>query len=183
MPPAPSRPSLWSSAAPPCSAWPHSSHSAGCFSGTVLMLLLFIAIAVAIVPAAAAATSIDVVPATVDTAIVVVPAAAALLLLLLLFTLLSFPNFHFPLKNRRIEISHPVYALLFQCSVFLTCAQALCALALAIMHINGRSLTSFGRFQLDVSAVTRQFYEVTWACVSHLRYWGEFFDGGKKHFS
>ncbi len=134
------------------------------------MLLLFIAIAVAIVPAAAATTIIDVVPATVDTAIAVVVPTTAALLLLLLFTLLSFPNFHFPLKNRRIEISHPVYALLFQCSVFLTCAQALCALALAIMHINGRSLTSFGRFQLDVSAVTRQFYEVTWACVSHLRY-------------
>ena len=146
------------------------------------MLLLFIAIAVAIVPAAAAAI-FDVVPATVDTAIAVVVPAAAALLLLLLFTLLSFPNFHFPLKNRRIEISHPVYALLFQCSVFLTCAQALCALALAIMHINGMSLTSFGRFQLGVSAFTRQFYEVTWACVSHLRYWGEFFDGGKKHFS
>ncbi len=71
--------------------------------------------------------------------------------------------------SRRIEVRHPVYALLFQCVALQTSCQALLSAALLAMRLGGVSLTRWAGVDLLLSTHVRQFYEVTWACVSHLR--------------
>ena len=70
--------------------------------------------------------------------------------------------------HRRVEIRHPVYALLFQNLVVLSAME----LALAIFSISGLALGfSFREVRLEYLAFLAevQFHEVTWACTSFLR--------------
>ncbi len=64
-----------------------------------------------------------------------------------------------------------MYAILFQCVL----VQALCqgvsfAVLLWRVFFLGSDDKFWDRIHISLSVAFRQFYEVTWACVTHLRY-------------
>ncbi len=75
-----------------------------------------------------------------------------------------------PKRYRHVEICHPVYALLFQCVTVQACGQGLSLLALALTGRSWCSPREWEQVNGFVRIVVRQFYEVTWAAVTHLRW-------------
>ncbi len=73
-------------------------------------------------------------------------------------------------RYRHVEIGHPVYALLFQCVTVQACGQGLSLLALALTGRSWCSPREWEQVNGFVRIVVRQFYEVTWAAVTHLRW-------------
>ena len=71
---------------------------------------------------------------------------------------------------RHVEIGHPVYALLFQCVTVQACGQGLSLLALALTGRSWCSPREWEQVNGFVRIVVRQFYEITWAAVTHLRW-------------
>ncbi len=63
-----------------------------------------------------------------------------------------------------------MYALLFQCVTVQACGQGLSLLALALTGRSWCSPREWEQVNGFVRIVVRQFYEVTWAAVTHLRW-------------
>ncbi len=61
-----------------------------------------------------------------------------------------------------------MYAVLFQCVSVQVAAQ--CGLVLAPMALSHLEFGRWARLENLVGVAVRQFYEVTWACVTHLRF-------------
>ncbi len=71
---------------------------------------------------------------------------------------------------RYIELQHPVYGVLFQCVTVQLLAQSAMFMVLLVgVFFLDLELESWSRVVSTVGVFVRQFYEVTWACVTHLR--------------
>ena len=75
------------------------------------------------------------------------------------------------LLRKHVELAHPVFAVLFQCVLVQLLSQvwALTSLLLGVWLLG---IVEFGNWLEAVSLVSvaiRQFYEVSWACVTYLR--------------
>ncbi len=72
---------------------------------------------------------------------------------------------------RYVELKHPVYGLLFQ--FVLIQVAVLCILVLSLLvwvFLLALDINLWVRMASIASVSVRQMYEVTWACVTHLRY-------------
>ncbi len=71
---------------------------------------------------------------------------------------------------RYIELQHPVYGVLFQCVTVQLLAQSAMFMVLLVgVFFLDLEKESWSRVVSTVGVFVRQFYEVTWACVTHLR--------------
>ncbi len=95
-------------------------------------------------------------------------AAVAASSLALLLALASFCR----LVYKRIEVRHPVYALLLQSVALMTALLVADCAALAPALLTPSGVYLWINLDVPLTLLARQFHEVTWACVAHLRWVG-----------